>query len=44
MISVPILRVVISFLVFMFRRKFTYVVITLLVLGTVTYSLMSAYL
>ncbi|MFB2646929.1 DUF1634 domain-containing protein [Raphidiopsis sp. BLCC-F218] len=44
LISVPILRVVISFLVFMFRRKFTYVVITLLVLGTVSYSLMSAYL
>ncbi|NLQ06550.1 DUF1634 domain-containing protein [Cylindrospermopsis raciborskii] len=44
LISVPILRVVISFLVFMFQRKFTYVVMTLLVLATISYSLVSAYL
>jgi uncharacterized membrane protein len=44
LISVPILRVVISFLVFMFQRKFTYVMMTLLVLATISYSLVSAYL
>lgn len=42
LISVPILRVVISFLVFMFQRKFTYVVMTLLVIATISYSLVSA--
>lgn len=44
LISVPILRVVISFFVFIFERKFTYVVMTLLVLATISYSLASAYL
>ncbi|TAE58905.1 MAG: DUF1634 domain-containing protein [Nostocales cyanobacterium] len=43
LISVPILRVIISFFTFLFWRQFSYVIITFLVLVTITYSLLSTY-
>ncbi|GCL37832.1 MAG: DUF1634 domain-containing protein [Sphaerospermopsis kisseleviana] len=43
LIAVPVLRVLISFLTFLFLRQFIYVVITSLVLTSLIYSLLSAY-
>jgi len=43
LIAIPILRVVISLLAFIIQREFTYIVITLLVLASLTYSLVGAY-
>ncbi|MCC5634530.1 DUF1634 domain-containing protein [Nostoc sp. CHAB 5844] len=43
LIATPILRVVISLLAFILQRELTYIVVTLLVLASLTYSLVSAY-
>ncbi|MBU7586573.1 MAG: DUF1634 domain-containing protein [Nostoc sp. TH1S01] len=43
LIATPILRVVISFLAFILKRELTYIVVTLLVLASLTYSLVGAY-
>ncbi|MBS9386360.1 MAG: DUF1634 domain-containing protein [Dolichospermum sp. BR01] len=43
LIAIPILRVIISFCTFLLQRNFIYVVITLLVLTSLTYSLVGAY-
>jgi uncharacterized membrane protein len=43
LISIPILRVIISFLTFLLQRNFIYVIITSLVLASLTYSLVGAY-
>ena len=43
LIAVPILRVIISFVIFLLQRQFIYVIITSLVLVSLTYSLVSAY-
>ncbi|WP_445637335.1 DUF1634 domain-containing protein [Nostoc sp. DSM 114161] len=43
LIATPILRVVISLLAFLIKREFIYVIVTLLVLASLTYSLLGAY-
>jgi uncharacterized membrane protein len=43
LIATPILRVFISLLAFLIQREFIYVIITLLVLASLTYSLVGAY-
>ncbi|MEI3651289.1 DUF1634 domain-containing protein [Anabaena sp. AL09] len=43
LIAIPILRVIISLCTFLLQRNFIYVVITLLVLTSLTYSLVGAY-
>ncbi|RCJ24614.1 hypothetical protein A6S26_18955 [Nostoc sp. ATCC 43529] len=43
LIATPILRVVISLLAFLIKREFIYVIVTLLVLASLTYSLIGAY-
>lgn len=43
LVATPIIRVVISLLIFLQRREFTYVVITLIVLTVLMYSLVGAY-
>jgi uncharacterized membrane protein len=43
LIATPIIRVLISLLVFLRQRDFTYVIVTLLVLAALTYSLVGAY-
>ncbi|MDF5707321.1 MAG: DUF1634 domain-containing protein [Nostoc sp. S4] len=43
LIATPILRVVISLFAFLLKREFIYVIITLLVLASLTYSLLGAY-
>ncbi|MFN6518171.1 MAG: DUF1634 domain-containing protein [Nostoc sp. CreGUA01] len=43
LIATPILRVVVSLLVFLLKREFIYVIVTLLVLASLTYSLIAAY-
>jgi len=43
LIATPILRVVISLLTFLIKREFIYVIVTLLVLASLTYSLLGAY-
>lgn len=43
LIATPIIRVLISLLVFLHQRDFTYVIVTLLVLAALTYSLVGAY-
>ncbi|BAY09644.1 DUF1634 domain-containing protein [Calothrix sp. NIES-2098] len=43
LIATPVLRVVISLLAFIWRREFIYVIVTLLVLASLTYSLVGAY-
>ncbi|BAY62266.1 hypothetical protein NIES22_23380 [Calothrix brevissima NIES-22] len=43
LIAIPVLRVVISLLTFIWRREFAYVIITLIVLASLTYSLVGAY-
>ncbi|MBD2355122.1 DUF1634 domain-containing protein [Tolypothrix sp. FACHB-123] len=43
LIAIPVLRVVISLLTFIWRREFVYVIITLIVLTSLTYSLVGAY-
>ncbi|MFM7365067.1 MAG: DUF1634 domain-containing protein [Cuspidothrix sp.] len=43
LIAIPILRVIISFLTFLLQKEFIYVIITLLVLVSLTYSLVGAY-
>ncbi|MBD2295231.1 DUF1634 domain-containing protein [Anabaena sphaerica FACHB-251] len=43
LVATPILRVIISFLTFLWHREFIYVIITSLVLATLTYSLIGAY-
>ncbi|MBW4677650.1 MAG: DUF1634 domain-containing protein [Desmonostoc geniculatum HA4340-LM1] len=43
LIATPILRVIISLLVFLMKREFIYVIVTLLVLASLTYSLVGAY-
>ncbi|OUL24725.1 hypothetical protein BV378_17775 [Nostoc sp. RF31YmG] len=43
LIATPVLRVVISLLAFIWRREFIYVMVTLLVLASLTYSLVGAY-
>ncbi|WP_413173010.1 DUF1634 domain-containing protein [Anabaena azotica] len=43
LIAVPILRVIISLVTFLLQRQFIYVIITLLVLTSLIYSLVSAY-
>lgn len=42
LIATPILRVIISLLTFIWRREFIYVMLTLLVLASLTYSLVGA--
>ncbi|MBX9257989.1 DUF1634 domain-containing protein [Desmonostoc muscorum CCALA 125] len=43
LIATPILRVVISLLAFLLKREFIYVIVTLLVLVSLSYSLLGAY-
>ncbi|MBD2298170.1 DUF1634 domain-containing protein [Nostoc sp. FACHB-87] len=43
LIATPVLRVIISLLAFIFKRELTYIVVTLLVLASLTYSLVGAY-
>ncbi|OUL33045.1 hypothetical protein BV372_17860 [Nostoc sp. T09] len=43
LIATPVLRVVISLLAFIWRREFIYIVVTLIVLASLTYSLVGAY-
>ncbi|AFY41904.1 DUF1634 domain-containing protein [Nostoc sp. PCC 7107] len=43
LIATPILRVIISLLAFILKRELTYIVVTLLVLASLTYSLVGAY-
>jgi uncharacterized membrane protein len=43
LIAIPVLRVVISLLTFIWRREFIYIIITLIVLASLTYSLVGAY-
>ncbi len=43
LIATPILRVVVSLLAFLLKREFIYVIVTLLVLASLTYSLIGAY-
>jgi uncharacterized membrane protein len=43
LVAIPILRVIISCLTFLLQRQFIYVIITLLVLASLTYSLVGAY-
>jgi uncharacterized membrane protein len=43
LVATPIIRVVISLLIFLRQREFTYVVITLIVLTALIYSLVGAY-
>ncbi|MFN6469379.1 MAG: DUF1634 domain-containing protein [Nostoc sp. SerVER01] len=43
LIATPILRVVISLLAFLLKGEFIYVIVTLLVLASLTYSLLGAY-
>lgn len=43
LIATPILRVVISLIAFILQREFIYIVVTLLVLASLTYSLIGAY-
>ncbi|MDZ8242302.1 MAG: DUF1634 domain-containing protein [Nostoc sp. ChiQUE01a] len=43
LIATPILRVIISLLAFLLKREFIYVIVTLLVLASLTYSLLGAY-
>jgi uncharacterized membrane protein len=43
LIAIPILRVIICFLTFLFQREFIYVIITSLVLASLTYTLVGAY-
>ncbi|MFN6537149.1 MAG: DUF1634 domain-containing protein [Nostoc sp. EkiNYC01] len=43
LIATPILRVIISLLAFLVQREFIYVIVTLLVLASLTYSLVGAY-
>lgn len=43
LIAIPVLRVVISLFTFIWRREFAYVIITLIVLASLTYSLVGAY-
>lgn len=43
LIATPILRVVISLFTFLIKREFIYVIVTLLVLASLTYSLLGAY-
>jgi uncharacterized membrane protein len=43
LIATPILRVIVSLLVFLIQREFIYVIVTLLVLASLTYSLIGAY-
>jgi uncharacterized membrane protein len=44
LIAIPFVRVIISWLTFLIQRQFTYVIITSLVLISLIYSLVSAYL
>jgi uncharacterized membrane protein len=43
LIATPILRVIVSLFVFLLQREFIYVIVTLLVLASLTYSLIGAY-
>lgn len=43
LIATPVLRVIISLLAFIWRREFIYIVVTLLVLASLSYSLLGAY-
>ncbi|MBD2438163.1 DUF1634 domain-containing protein [Nostoc sp. FACHB-110] len=43
LIATPVLRVVISLIAFILQREFTYIVVTVLVLASLTYSLIGAY-
>ncbi|ALF55403.1 hypothetical protein ACX27_25415 [Nostoc piscinale CENA21] len=43
LIATPILRVIISLLAFTIKRELTYIVVTMLVLASLTYSLVGAY-
>ncbi|MBK1987796.1 DUF1634 domain-containing protein [Sphaerospermopsis aphanizomenoides BCCUSP55] len=43
LVAIPILRVIISFLIFLVQREFIYVIITSLVLASLTYSLIGAH-
>lgn len=43
LIATPVVRVLISFIAFLLQREFIYVIVTLLVLASLTYSLVGAY-
>lgn len=43
LVATPIVRVIISFLAFLWRREFIYVIVTSLVLASLIYSLIGAY-
>ncbi|MDZ8051314.1 MAG: DUF1634 domain-containing protein [Aulosira sp. ZfuVER01] len=43
LIAIPVLRVIISLLAFIWRREFIYIVVTLVVLASLSYSLLGAY-